>query len=126
MRPFSLQPWIQGLVQTQGDVSILSGVRPGLVQRHLVEGQLALTLAGNILIVDSLVSQVLERQRIHVVPRTGAVQHVGLQHRVKANSLEFDTVVQEYRAVILEILSDLGPIGIFQQLPQLLQHRRPQ
>jgi hypothetical protein len=69
-------------VQPQRDVRILGGVGAGLLQRDLVEGQLLGALAGDVLEVDGVLVQILLRQRVHVVPGGGAVEHVALQHGV--------------------------------------------
>ena len=76
----------QRLVQPQRDVGVLGGVLGGALHRHLVEADLLGALAGDVLVVDGVDAEVVLRQRIHVVARGGAVQHVGLEHGVVAHA----------------------------------------
>ncbi len=110
------------MVQAQGDVRVLGGVRPGVLHLDLVERQLFGALAGNILEVNGLAAQVLQGEAVHVVPGGGGVQHIGLQHGVEAYAAQGYVVIGQHTAVVLEVLADFRPVGVFQQGLQPGQH----
>ncbi len=112
-------------VQPQRDVRVLGGVVPGLLERDLVEGQLPRALAGDILEVDGVVVQVLLGQRVHVVPRRGAIEHVALEHGVVDDPTHRDRVARQDAHVVFEVLSDLRPLRVLEQWPQALEDPLP-
>ena len=68
------------------------------------------------------VPEVLQRERVHVVPRRGAVEHVGLEHGVELDPGQRDAGAGEHAHVVLEVLADLRrPLGL-EDRAELLQH----
>ena len=114
----------QRAVQPQRHVGVLGGVFGGLLQRHLVERQLLRAFAGDVLVVDRLDAEVTQRGRVEVVPRGRAVQHIGLEHRVVADSAQLDPVVAQHVRVVLQVVAELRPPGVLEQRPQPLEHHR--
>ncbi len=103
------------LMQSQRDVGILGGIRPGLLDGHLRERNLLGAFAGHIFVVNGGMAEVFQRQRVHVVTRCGAVQHIALQHGVVTDAAQDDAVIGEHAHVVFEILPELGLGGVFQQ-----------
>ena len=101
---FQLRP--QRLVQLQRNVRILCGIGGGLFEIDLVEGQLFGTLAGDVLVVNRLFAQVLARNRVHVVSRGDAVEHVRLEHRVVRHACQPNVVAREDMRIVLEVVPD--------------------
>ncbi len=100
-------------MQAQGDVGVLGGIRAGLLDGDLVEGQLLGALAGNVLEADGAAAEVLERQTVHVVASGGGVQHVGFEHGVESHAAHLDAVVHQHVHVVFAVLADLGLGRIF-------------
>ena len=117
-----LQPLKQHLMQAQRDLGILSGIGTGVLQGHFVERQLVLAFARHLFKRNGLVAEILERQRVHVMARPGAVEDIGFQHRVKTHAGKRNAMVAKHSTVVLKILTDLFLIRILQQRPQCLQH----
>ena len=101
-------------VQAQGHLRVLRGVGPRLVERDLVERDLLHPLARHLLVLAGPDSEVLGRQGVHVVAGRGAVEHVGLEHRVVRDAGHRDAVVREHAHVVLEVVTDLGPVRVLQ------------
>ena len=117
------EPRAQRPVQAQGDVGVLGRIRPRVLDRDLVERELLRALAGDVLVVDGAMPEVLQRQRIHVVAGGGAVEHVGFEHGVERGPGERDPGARKHAHVVLEVLADLRrPFG-FQDRAQLREHR---
>ncbi len=112
----------QGLVQAQGDVGVLGGIRAGLFDGDLVEGQLLGALAGDVLEADGAAAEVLERQAVHVVAGGGGVQHVGFEHGVEGHAAHPDAVVHQHVHVVFAVLADLGLGRILQQRLERAEH----
>jgi hypothetical protein len=68
--------------------------------------------------MDRLDAEVQPRDRIEVVARRGAVQHVRLEHRVVAHAAQFDAVVAQHVRVVLEMVAELGAMLVGEQRPQ--------
>jgi hypothetical protein len=81
----------------------------GILDADLAEGNLFGALAGDILVVRGLAAEVLQRQGIHVVAAAGAVEHVGLEHRVEGHAAHLDSIQGEHVHVVLNVLPHLGP-----------------
>jgi hypothetical protein len=62
--------------------------------------------------------------RVHVVARRGAVQHVGLEHRVVALALQMHAVIGEHVDIELQMLTELGVRWVFEQRPQRFEYPR--
>ncbi len=108
-------------MQPQGDVGILGCIGRCGLERDLVEGELLGALAGDCFELDGLLVQVLLRQRVHVVARCGAVEHVALQHGVVADALHLDASAGADAHVELQVLAELGAFGVFEQRLQCVQ-----
>ena len=117
-----LQPGPQPLVQLQCHVGVLGGVGPGLLQRHLVEGELGLALAGHVGELDGAVAEMILGQRVHVVAAC-RVEHVGLKHGVVGDAAYRDAMARQHAHVVLEVLADLRALRILQQRFQRGEHR---
>ena len=117
------QARLQQPVQPPGDVGILGGVLGCLVQRHLVEGDLILAAAGDLLEGDGLVVEMQLRQLIHAVAMQPAFQHVGDQHAVihRCHLNGHIPVVAEDQPVIFHIVADLDNRGVLQHRLQQFQ-----
>ena len=115
----------QRRVQAQRHVRVLRGVRCCHVDRHLIERELPDALAGNVLEADGVETQVVLRERVHVVPRGNAVEHIGFEHRIVDRTLQRDAMVEEDVAIVLDVVPDLRPGRIFQQRTQALEYPRP-
>ena len=70
---FGVELRSQMLVQAQGDVGVLGGVTARAVDGDGAERYLLRALAGDVFVADGLVAEILQRQRVHVVARRGAV-----------------------------------------------------
>jgi hypothetical protein len=114
---------VQHAVQLERDVRVLGRVLRGLVHRHLVERNLLRALARDVLVLDRVDPEVELRAGIHVVPRRGRVQHVGLEHRVVAHAGERDAAAQQHVRVVLEVMADLRPLRVLEQ--RLQPRERP-
>src|SRR5699024_11191595 len=99
---------VQTLVQLQRDVGVLGGVGRGSGQLDLVEGELFAALAGNVGERRGAAAEVLVGQRVHVVARGGAVEHVGGQHGVVVDAGQLDAVPAQHVEVVFQVLADLG------------------
>ena len=111
-------------MQPQGDIGIFGGIRAGLVQVDLVEGELLGALAGDVLEGDGGVVEVLLRQAVHVVAGSRGIQHVRLKHGVERHAAHVDgrRAVSQNVDVVLGVLPDLGLGRVFQQRLQGQQH----
>ena len=106
----------------QRDVRVFGGIGPGLLERHLVEGDLLGALAGHVLEVDGLAAEELQRHVVHVVARADGVEHVGLEHGVEAHAPQRDAGAGEHAHVVLQVLADLGLLRVFQDRLQRFEH----
>ena len=97
-----LRPHLQ--MQLQRHVSILRGVTPGLFQRDLIKGELIFTFAGNLFKSDGFVFQPAIGQAIHIMSARDAVEGVGFQHGVEGNTTQFNVVVGQDAAIVLQVL----------------------
>ena len=95
-------------MQAQGDIGILGGIFRSLLDGDLAEANLFCALAGDVLIVDGFQPKILACNRIHVVSRRSAVQHIRLEHGVEAHPLQRNAVVQEYVRVVLQVVPNLA------------------
>ena len=120
-----LQFWPQGLVQTQGDISIFGSVRASHIQLDLVEGFLLGTLAGNLFKGHGFVAQVLERQAVHVVAGGNGIQNVAFQLGVELHAFQFDAMVGQNVGVVFHVLADFLLVFVFQNRLQLRQYFVP-
>ena len=112
-QPDELGP--EPLVQPDGDVRTLGRVLRRGVDRHLVERQLSCSPARDVVEPDRVDPEVTRRGRVEVVPRQGAVEHVGLEHRVVSHPGELDAVVAQHMRMELEMVSHLGARRILEQ-----------
>ena len=101
-------------VQAQRDIGILRGVVAGLRDADLFERNLLGALAGHVLVGDRGHAEVMACQRVHVMPAGRAIQHIGFQHGVVANAPQRDAVIGQHMGVVLEVLAELGSLGILQ------------
>ena len=121
-RGYLVDPRPQRLVEPQRDVGILGGVFASGFERDVGEWQLLCTLARHVLVANGLNAEVVPRHGIHVVPRRGTVEHVGLEHRVVFHSPKFDAVVAQHVGVVLEVVAELRARGILEQRLQAVEH----
>ena len=103
-------------------LGVLGGVGCSLLQSHLVKTHLFGTLASYIFEAGGFNTQVFQRQAVHIMPGSGGIQHVGLEHGVVSYSVELNTVIGQYVGIVLEILANFGLVRILQQRLQLRQH----
>ena len=115
----------QRAVQAQGNVGILCCVFRSALHVDLGERNLFRALAGDVLVVNRVDTQILLRQRIHVVAVAARSPHVGFQHRVVAHATHADAIVRQHVHVVLQMLSQFSFFLIFQKWTQGFQHRRP-
>ena len=113
--PFAFDLGTQRLLQPQGNINIFAGVRRRLFQGDLVKGQLLGALTSNLFKGDGLFTQILERQRIHIVAGGGGVEHIGGQHGVGKRARHGNCVVGQHGDVVLKILANFGFFRVFQQ-----------
>ena len=71
-----LESGVQDVVQLQRDVRVLGRISRGLLEGHLVEGDLLRSLAGHVLVLDRVDAEVELRAGVHVMARHGRVQDV--------------------------------------------------
>ena len=112
-------------MQPQGDIGIFRGIGSGLLQRDLVEGDLRRALACHISEFNGFFAQVFQSQTVHIVASCHRVQHIGFQHGVKGNSLQFDTLAGQHTHIVFEILSHLGNGSILETGFDFFQHQIP-
>ena len=122
-RRFGLKARPQRLVQAQRHVGIFGRVLRGGVDGHLVKGDLLGALARDRLVLDRFDAQVALRDRVHVVTRGHAVQHIGLEHGVVALAGQGNAVVAQHMRVVLQVMADLVMVRAFQQGLELGQRR---
>jgi hypothetical protein len=101
-------------VEPQRDVGILGRILTRALDRHRGERQLLRALARHVLVVDGLDAEVVPGGGVEVVSGRGAVEHVGLEHRVKfipRNS------IPKFRStgVVLEVMSELRAGRVLEQ-----------
>jgi hypothetical protein len=104
------------LMQLQRYVGILGRIFGGTIHVNLIERDFLRALAGELLEVDRLDTEVSHGARIHVVARRDAVQNVGFQHGIEALAIERDAVVGQHMRVELKMMAELG-------LGHILEHR---
>ena len=94
-------------MQAQGDVGILGGISVASGDRHAVEGDLVLALAGDFAEGDGRVLTDAARDSSSMPwPCSAACQHIGHQHRV-VERRDADAALEEHQVVVFEILRDL-------------------
>ena len=101
-------------VQRQADLGVFAGVIRRLRHRHLVETDLLLSLARDLLVGGRLAAEVARGQGIQVVARGGGVVAVGLQHRVVAHAGKRQSGAAQHVQIVLGVLGELRPIRIGQ------------
>ena len=108
-----LQQGPQGVVHVQRLVGVFARVSGGLVHRHLRKRDLVRAFAAQVFVGDALAARVALGQAGQVV---GLVhfEHVALQHGVVRVALHLNAVVGEHMAVVLDVLAQLGVLGVFQ------------
>ncbi len=110
-------------MQTQRDISIFGRIPGRRVDWHIAEIDLALAFPGDFLVFDRLVTQVFDRQAVHIVARPGAVQDIGFKHRVESHAAQLDSVVRQHAHVVLEVLADLFSARVLKQRLQFPEHQ---
>ena len=114
-----LQLFLQRLFQPEGDVGVLAGVAVHLGGGEVAHVALSLSFrADEVFDGDGCVVQVDVRQVVHVVPQLG-LQHVVRDHRVEQRAFHLYAVVGQHQQVVLDVLSHLQGVGVFQQGPEL-------
>ena len=93
-------------MQLQRDVGIFGGIGRGRFQIDLVECQLLGAFAGNVLVMNRLLAEVLACHRIHVMTRGDAVEHVGFEHRIEGHAAQRDVVAGQNVRVVFEVMAD--------------------
>ena len=63
------------LLQTQSDVGVFGGIAGGIINGDLRKRNLLGAFAGNIAVGDGLVTQIIQRHRIHVMPCAAGIEH---------------------------------------------------
>jgi len=81
-------------MQLKGDIGILRRVAGGLCQGHLMEADLLGSLAGDVFVLDGVATKIFPCQRVQIVPRGCAVEHIGFQHGIEGDALQGDTVAR--------------------------------
>ena len=109
------------MMDPEGDIGIFSGIGSGLLQVDLVEGELLGTFAGDVFVVDGLVTQQPEGEVIHVMA-LGRIQHVGFEHGVMLDTFHLDTVIGKHMGIIFQVLADLADLAVLQQRLKRTQH----
>ncbi len=96
------------LMQTQTDIGILGGIGPGLLQRHLGEGDLLGPLARHLLIADGRVTEIELGDAVHVMAGGDTVVDIGLEHGVAYHPIEADMVIGQHMGIVFEIVAHLA------------------
>ena len=112
---------LSSMRQPQGHIGIFGGIFGGLRDRHAVEGDLVLALAGHFAKGDGRVRQMQLAEFVHAMAVQPAFQHIGHQHGV-IDRIEPDAALQEHQRVIFQVLADLQDAIVFQQRLQPRQH----
>ena len=113
-RRYRFQLCIQRVMQAQGDIGVFGGVTRGGFQIDLREGNLLRTLAAHFFVGNRLDTEIALRQRIHVMPRRGGIEHVGFQHRILRVAIHRDAILREEVDVVLAVLAKFGFGGVFE------------
>ena len=108
-------------VHVERHVGIFAGVVRGLGDVDLVEGDLVCALAAQVFKAGATAPQVALGQAGQAV-RLVHFEHVALQHGVVLVAAHLDTVVGEDVAVVLDVLPQLGALGVFEPGLQARQH----
>ena len=93
-------------VQAPCNVRVLGRVVQGLVQGHLVEGELFLAAADDVGVLDGVPAEVEFRQRVHAVAVEPAVEHIRQHHGV-VNRRDGDAEPGQDLHVVLDVLPHL-------------------
>ncbi len=68
--------------QAEGDVGVLGGIFGGAVERDLIEAELRLAGAGDLLEGDRRVAEQLLGELVHAVAAEAAIERIGDEHGV--------------------------------------------
>ena len=103
------------LRQAQRNVRVLGDVGRGLLHRGVVEGDLRLSCADHVVVVDRRVIEVARRQRIERMAEAAGIENVGHQHRVLVR-LHLDAAHREHLQFVFQVLPDLEDAPVFKEL----------
>ena len=109
-------------MEPECDFRIFRSVGCGLLNWHLIKGELLGAFARNVLKMNRALAQIFQRQGVEVVSATCRVNHVRLQHGVLVNAAQRNAVVGQHVGVILQVLAHFGDVLVFQQWLECLQH----
>ncbi len=100
-------------MHVQGLVGVFARVGSGFVYRHLRKRDLVRAFAAQVFVADAFAASVALGQAGQVV---GLVhfEHVALQHGVVRVALHLDAMIGEHMAVVLDVLAQLGVLGVLQ------------
>ena len=73
-------------MQAKRYICVFSSVRTCLFQGHIIKTELLGPFTRDVFVVNGAIAQILERQRVHIMPSCGAIEYVRLHHRVKARA----------------------------------------
>ena len=92
--------------QAQGDIGIFRGIGGGAIERHLVEGDLRLAGARDLLEGNRLVAEMLLGELVHAMAVLAQFKRIGDEHRI-VDRRHIDAAAPERLQIILGILADL-------------------
>ena len=113
------QARLQPFPQAEGHVGVFGGIARGFIERRLVECDLRLTRADQLLDRDRRVAEMQLGQLVHAVIVLAGFEHEGEQHRV-VDRADGDAVAREDRDVVLDVLPDLEDGRVFEHRLQQL------
>ena len=100
--------------EAQRNVGILGDVRRGLLHRDIVERDLGLAGADDVVVVDRRVIEVARRERVERMAEASGVEHIGHQHGVVVR-LHLDAAHREHLQFVFQVLPDLEDAAVLQQ-----------
>ena len=129
-----LSSGFEQVAQPPGHVGVLAGVVRDLVGGHLVHARLDMLrtlLADQVGDRDDLVVEVAPGQLFEVVRALAGVEQVVGDHAVAGHATQHDAAGAQHEQVVLDVLVDLGDLGVFENRPQRserfgrVEQRRP-
>ncbi len=111
----------QRLVHVQGHLAVFARVLGGAAELDLGERNLVGALAAHVLVAQPLAAEVPLGEAFQAV-RLVRLEHIALQHGVVLVPARGDAGAGEHLGVVLDVLPDLGRVGVLQPRLQPGQH----
>ena len=112
----------QSFVQLQRDVGIFSGIGRGCFQVDFIKRQLLCAFACDVLVMNRFAAKVMACNRVHVVTRRNAVQHIRLEHRIIGHALQRDIVSGQHVGIVFEVMADFFLVRVFKKRSKFFKH----